>query len=99
MQASAYKFFKKRDSGTGISCEFCEISKNTFFYRTPPPAASIDKRQNSLSSWYPIPLDLTSILKSPRKIVLRKTTFLEKNHLKESVKVFAVCCAVNGKRK
>ena len=22
-----------------FSCEFCEISKNTFFYRTPPMAA------------------------------------------------------------
>ena len=22
-----------------FSCEFCEISKNTFFYRTPPKAA------------------------------------------------------------
>ena len=28
----------KRDSGTG---EFCEISKNTFSYRTPPVAASV----------------------------------------------------------
>ena len=25
-----------------ISCEFCEISKNTFFYRTPPVATSDD---------------------------------------------------------
>ena len=24
-----------------FSCEFCEISKNTFFYRTPPVAASV----------------------------------------------------------
>ena len=24
-----------------LSCEFCEISKNTFFYRTPPVAASV----------------------------------------------------------
>ena len=23
-----------------LSCEFCEISKNTYFYRTPPVAAS-----------------------------------------------------------
>ena len=29
----------KRDSGTGVLCEFCEISKNTFFYRTPLVAA------------------------------------------------------------
>ena len=25
-----------------LSCEFCEISKNTFSYRTPPVAASVD---------------------------------------------------------
>ena len=25
-------------------CEFCEISKNTFSYRTPPAAASDDER-------------------------------------------------------
>ena len=25
----------KRDSGTGVSCEFCEISKNTFFTKHP----------------------------------------------------------------
>ena len=24
-----------------LSCEFCEIFKNTFFYRTPPMAASV----------------------------------------------------------
>ena len=30
----------ERDSGTGVSCEFCEISKNTFFFRTPLVAAS-----------------------------------------------------------
>ena len=30
----------KRDPGTGVSCEFCEIWKNTFSYRTPQVAAS-----------------------------------------------------------
>ena len=30
------------DSGLVFSCEFCEISKNTFSYRTPPVAASVD---------------------------------------------------------
>ena len=28
-----------RDPGIGVSCEFCEITQNTF-YRTPPVAAS-----------------------------------------------------------
>ena len=36
----AFNFMKKGDSGTGVSCEFCEISKNTFSYRTPPVVAS-----------------------------------------------------------
>ena len=30
-----------RDSGTGVSCEFSEIYKNTFSYRTPPVAAPV----------------------------------------------------------
>ena len=41
LQASGLKFYKKRDSGTGVSCEFCKISKNTFSHRTPPVAASV----------------------------------------------------------
>ena len=28
--------------GTGVSCEFCKISKNTFSYRAPPVAACDD---------------------------------------------------------
>ena len=34
------QLYKKRDSGKVFSCEFCEISKNTFVYRTPPVTAS-----------------------------------------------------------
>ena len=33
-------FFKKETQAQMLSCEFCEISKNTFLYRTPPVAAS-----------------------------------------------------------
>ena len=32
-------FFKK-DSSTGAPCGYCEIFKNSFFYRTPPVTAS-----------------------------------------------------------
>ena len=28
-----------------FSCEFCEISRNTFFYRTPLVAASVDNNR------------------------------------------------------
>ena len=33
-------FIKKEALAQVFSCEFCEISKNTFFYRTPQVAAS-----------------------------------------------------------
>ena len=33
----------KGESGTGVSCEFCEISKNTFSCRKPLVAASAYK--------------------------------------------------------
>ena len=37
------RLFFNKVAGRGLvfSCEFCEISKNNFFYRTPPVAASI----------------------------------------------------------
>ena len=34
LQAEACDFIKKRDSGTGVSCEFSKISKNTFLQNT-----------------------------------------------------------------
>ena len=30
----------KKDSNTGVACEYCEIFKNSFFYRTLLEAAS-----------------------------------------------------------
>ena len=40
LQAGACNFIKKEALTQMFSCEFCEISKNTFFHRTPPVAAS-----------------------------------------------------------
>ena len=37
----ACNFIKKETLAQVFSCEFCEISKNTFSYRTPPVAASV----------------------------------------------------------
>ena len=34
-------FFNKETLAQVFSCEFCEISKNTFFHRTPLVAASV----------------------------------------------------------
>ena len=41
LQASTCNFIKKEALAQVFSCEFCEISKNTFSYRTPPVAASV----------------------------------------------------------
>ena len=40
LQASACNFIKKETLAEVFSCEFCEISKSTFFYKTPPVAAA-----------------------------------------------------------
>ena len=37
---AACNFIIKETLAQAFSCEFCEIFKNTFFYRTPPVAAS-----------------------------------------------------------
>ena len=39
--AGAWNVIKKETLAQVFSCEFCEISKNTFSYRTPPVAASV----------------------------------------------------------
>ena len=40
LQTSACNFIKKETLALMFFCEFCEIFKNTFFYRTPLVAAS-----------------------------------------------------------
>ena len=37
----AWNFIKNESLAQVFSCEFCEISKNTFFYGTPPVADSL----------------------------------------------------------
>ena len=39
--AGPCNFNKKESLAEVLSCEFCEISKKTFYYRTPPVAASV----------------------------------------------------------
>ena len=43
--ALGLQLYLKGNSGTGVSCEFYEISKNIFFHRTPLVAASADKKE------------------------------------------------------
>ena len=40
-ESQAYNFIKKETLAQVFSCEFCEISKNTFSYKAPPVAASV----------------------------------------------------------
>ena len=40
LQAESCNFTKKETLAQALSCEFCEISENTFSHRTPPVAAS-----------------------------------------------------------
>ena len=41
MQAESCNFIKRETLAQAFSCEFCEITKNIFFYRIPPVAASV----------------------------------------------------------
>ena len=41
LQAEACDFIKKETLAQVFSCVFCEISNNTFSYRTPPMVASV----------------------------------------------------------
>ena len=44
IQFQSGNFIKKETLAQVFSCGFCEISKNTFFYRTPPVAATVVRR-------------------------------------------------------
>ena len=43
MSGAACNFIKKETLAQVFSCEFWEISKNAFFYRTPLVAASVQR--------------------------------------------------------
>ena len=50
-----WQAFKKETLAQMFYCEFCEISKNTFFYRAPPVALSEDNTiQSSISVYFVI---------------------------------------------
>ena len=40
-------YFKKKTLAQVLSCEFCEVSKNTYSYRTPLVAASVMLKVNT----------------------------------------------------
>ena len=39
------QLYLKRDSGTGVSFEFCETYKNTFLYNTPVAGSALSKSE------------------------------------------------------
>ena len=43
LQKKVCNFIKKETLAQVFPCEFCEISKNTFFHRTPSVAASVQE--------------------------------------------------------
>ena len=53
-----------------FSCEFCKISKNIFFYRTPPVAASIRRRSLNFLQSFNICYDNFNILACKNKTFL-----------------------------
>ena len=74
MCSAACNFIKKETLTQVFSCEFCEISKNTFSYRTPPVAASGDTKH--LNYWLSANIIFLNVAKtklviskSPRKVI------------------------------
>ena len=49
MQKQACNFIKKETVAQLFSCEFCEISKSTFSYRTSLLAASVNGLYNTVT--------------------------------------------------
>ena len=45
----AFNFIKNKTQAQVFSCEFCKISKSTFFYKTPPVAASVTYNNTALT--------------------------------------------------
>ena len=56
VQADANNFIKKQTLAQVFPCEFCEISKKTFSYRTPPVAASLKGYTVKLTGLFLCPL-------------------------------------------
>ena len=62
-----WSLFKKEALTQVFSCEFCEVFKNTFFYRAPPVAAS-ECNEEILESCFEMQEDLENVLENNFKI-------------------------------
>ena len=65
--ASACNFIKKETLAQALSSEFCEISKNTFSYRTPQVAASEQSQASKMKLFSEIVAESSELfsLKAP----------------------------------
>ena len=72
----ACNFIKKETLALVLSCGFCEISKNTFCYKTPPACNFVLKKR----LWHRcVPVNLTKFLRTPFVTQhLRPATLLKK---------------------
>ena len=55
-RAEACIFIKKESLAQVFFCEFCEINKNTFFHRTPPVDASVQRKVSGVFDMLEIPV-------------------------------------------
>ena len=85
LQASACNFIKKETLAQVFSCEFCENTKNSFSYRTPPVATFI--------WWLLLKCEATAEVVDCGKIAEKLTTHVQL----EKVNIFIGCSTTNCK--
>ena len=79
------KFIKKETLAQVFSCAFCEISKKTFYYRTPLVAASVSSNDHSS-------LDIIRLIQ--REFQFSWKTMFSSTFLACKSKMFVVMCNV-----
>ena len=77
LQTEACNFINKETLAQVFSCEFCEISKNTFFYRGPPGDCFcnfcfLDKLQPNKAQFNPLFVHLDRIKKTTGNNYIKK---------------------------
>ena len=77
LSPKAWNFIKTETLAQVFSCEFCEISKNPFFYRTPLVAAS--------DLWWSIFVNIVNGLQFPQNHDPMITKFEQNNYLNQII--------------
>ena len=71
VKAETCNFIKKETLAYVVSCEFCQISKNTFSYRTPPVATSQSVKISVKGGLLPITVSSLSYSKQKKSLYLK----------------------------